>query len=110
MQRLITVRRFIGSFFIVVLWALGSIHAVAQDESDDEDFIILDDRGLGDVEEGDVPLSGRSAPIRRETASRDGSAGSSEPKEPLPPVEAPKRFEPSERISEDLSVSFPADI
>jgi len=82
---------------------------------DDDDFIILDDRGEGfEAEEGDVPLSGRkprpskTSPNRstENQAGAEKSGGDSDVPAPPPPV----RFEPTERVSEDLSVSFPADI
>lgn len=81
---------------------------------DDDDFIILDDRGLGDSEEGDVELSGRSAPVGqtrpRAEADDDGVGPVKLPDDSESDKPPPRRFEPTERVSEDLSVSFPADI
>lgn len=81
---------------------------------DDDDFIILDDRGLGESEEGDVELSGRSAPVRqtrpRPESDDDGVGPVKVPVDAESDKPPPKRFEPTERVSEDLSVSFPADI
>ncbi|MFK8020698.1 MAG: hypothetical protein AB8B86_13065 [Pseudomonadales bacterium] len=82
---------------------------------DDEDFIILDDRGEGfEAEEGDVPLSGRkprpsnTLPNRSTESTAGAEKRDRENDVPAPPP--PVRFEPTERVSEDLSVSFPADI
>ncbi|MEM8498809.1 MAG: hypothetical protein AAF542_12355 [Pseudomonadota bacterium] len=85
--------------------------AIAQE---DDDFIILDDRGLGESEEGDVELSGRSAPVGqtrpRAEADDDGVGPVKVPEDSGSDKPPPRRFEPTERVSEDLSVSFPADI
>lgn len=81
---------------------------------EDDDFIILDDRGLGESEEGDVELSGRSAPVGqtrpRAEADDDGVGPVKVPEGSESDKPPPRRFEPTERVSEDLSVSFPADI
>lgn len=99
---------FVCSFAFAVLQGAP---ALAQD---DDDFIILDDRGdEPDVpvkpaeprptnEDDDVPMSGRPKPTTNQRAGETASDS------PTPPP--PRRFEPTERVSEDLSVSFPADI
>lgn len=103
----------IMSFFLCVFSAPWFAHAQIETDSDD-DFIILDDRGEGvELEDDDVPLSGRKP--RRPTGStpsqtRNPDGSVTENGEPEPEVAPPKRFEPTERVSEDLSVSFPADI
>ncbi len=96
----------------MVLALLPGNSVIAQD---DDDFIILDDRGLGESEEGDVELSGRSAPVGKTRPQAGGDDGSGEgpvkvPDDAQSDKPPPKRFEPTERVSEDLSVSFPADI
>lgn len=85
---------------------------------EDDDFIILDDRGLGDSEEGDVELSGRSAPVGQTRPRANSDEGGEEggvgpvkvPEDAQSDKPPPRRFEPTEKVSEDLSVSFPADI
>lgn len=99
------------SLFVVLFLMAMSFTVLAQE---DDDFIILDDRGLGESEEGDVELSGRSAPVGK-PRSKSGSDGNDAGPVKVPDDEQsnkppPKRFEPTEKVSEDLSVSFPADI
>ncbi|MFK7732599.1 MAG: hypothetical protein AB8B48_13350 [Pseudomonadales bacterium] len=103
----------LASLMVCLVMILGPWISNAVLAQDDDDFIILDDRGLGESEDGDVELSGRSAPVgqtRPRTDSDDGAGPVKAPVDAQSDKPPPKRFEPSERVSEDLSVSFPADI
>lgn len=100
-----------AAIFLLVIVSLQAGPALAQD---DDDFIILDDRGDQTPEpesparsqpadnSDDVSIDGRRREARTRQPAEPPAAG------PAPPP--PRRFEPSERVSEDLSVSFPADI
>ncbi len=103
-----------SGFVLCLVMALGGSMSTLLLAQEDDDFIILDDRGLGESEEGDVELSGRSAPVGQ-TRPQAGSENEGDGPVKVPDGVAsdkppPKRFEPTERVSEDLSVSFPADI
>lgn len=79
-------------FFCFVLHAIGSLA--------NEEIIDIDDP-LAEKSSTDVDLGGGSTKPNSSTEESDGDKEA---------PEAPEIFEASEQVSEDLSVSFPADI
>jgi len=77
---------------IILLLVLGALPAHAQDEAQETEPAPAAQESESATEPGDTP------PAKAEETQTESRRG------------RPQRFEPSEEISEDLSVSFPVDI